>query len=179
MPWDGEEATRAADPQQLITALEAQMAAMSDRLESVHAVARDLIAPADLDAVLARITERAATAVRAPRYLLAVRAWWLVMRWVSIASRSSRRPRPRSCSHTGLLHSNRCSAPQTSLTSTSSRPWSPSMRSARRATCAGSRWSTATAMPSPPAALTSSAVSSIVSGLSTSERRWRVLRPVT
>ena len=42
----------------------------------------------------------------------------------------------------------------------------------------GSRWSTATAMPSPPAAVTSSAVSSIVSGRSTSERRSRVLRPV-
>ena len=41
-----------------------------------------------------------------------------------------------------------------------------------------SRWSTATAIPVPPAALTSSAVSSIVSGRSYSERRSRVLRPV-
>ena len=71
--WDGEQAARAADPQQLITALEAQVVAMTDRLESVYAVAHDLIAPANLDAALARITERAATAVRAPRYLLAVR----------------------------------------------------------------------------------------------------------
>src|SRR4051812_3018007 len=65
-----------------------------------------------------------------------------------------------------------------SLTSTSSRPCSASMRSTRAATCAGSRWSTATAMPSPPASVTSSAVCSIVSGRSTSERRSRVLRPV-
>jgi hypothetical protein len=71
--WDADHAARAADPQQLITALEAQVAAMTDRLENVYAVARDLIAPADLDAALARITDRAATAVRAPRYLLAVR----------------------------------------------------------------------------------------------------------
>ena len=52
------------------------------------------------------------------------------------------------------------------------------MRSTRPATCSGTRWSTATAMPSPPAAVTSSAVSSIVSGRSTSERCSRVLRPV-
>ena len=43
------------------------------RLESMYATARDLIASDDLDAALARITERAATAVRAPKYLLAVR----------------------------------------------------------------------------------------------------------
>jgi diguanylate cyclase (GGDEF)-like protein len=71
--WDADMAAKAADPQQLITALEAQVAAMADRLENVYAVARDLIAPADLDAALARITDRAATAVRAPRHLLAVR----------------------------------------------------------------------------------------------------------
>src|SRR2546421_231602 len=46
---------------------------MSDRLQSMYATARDLIAFDDLDAALARITERAATAVRAPKYLLAVR----------------------------------------------------------------------------------------------------------
>jgi diguanylate cyclase (GGDEF)-like protein len=71
--WDAEHAAAAADPQQLITALEGQVAAMTSRLESVYATARDLIALDDVDAALTRITERAATAVRAPRYLLAVR----------------------------------------------------------------------------------------------------------
>ena len=65
-----------------------------------------------------------------------------------------------------------------SFTSTSSRPLSPSMRPTSASTCAGSRWSASTAMPLPPAAVTSSAVSSIVSGRSYSERRARVLRPL-
>src|SRR5881227_989708 len=69
--WDAELAT--ADPQQLATALETQLAAMTQRLDSVYATARDLIAVDDLDGALARITERAATAARAPNYLLAVR----------------------------------------------------------------------------------------------------------
>jgi diguanylate cyclase (GGDEF)-like protein len=71
--WDAAGAARAADPQELVTALETQLGAMSDRLQSMYATARDLIAFDDLDAALARITERAATAVRAPKYLLAVR----------------------------------------------------------------------------------------------------------
>jgi diguanylate cyclase (GGDEF)-like protein len=71
--WDAVGAADAADPQKLVTALEAQLTAMRDRLDSMYATAKDLIAIDDLDAALARITERAATAVRAPRYLLAVR----------------------------------------------------------------------------------------------------------
>lgn len=71
--WDAAQAATGADPQQLVTALEAQLVAMGERLESVYATARDLIAIEDLDAALARVTERAATAVRAPHYLLAVR----------------------------------------------------------------------------------------------------------
>ena len=47
---------------------------MTERLDSVYATATDLIADSDLDSVLVRITERAATAVRAPRYLLALRS---------------------------------------------------------------------------------------------------------
>jgi diguanylate cyclase (GGDEF)-like protein len=47
---------------------------MTERLDSVYDTARDLIALDDVDAALTRITERAATAVRAPKYLLAVRA---------------------------------------------------------------------------------------------------------
>ena len=55
-------------------------------------------------------------------------AKWLVTRWVSTARRSRRRPASRSCSHSGVSHSNSFSPPQMSLTSTSSRPWSESMR---------------------------------------------------
>src|SRR3954453_22478423 len=69
--WDAELAT--ADPQQLATALETQLAAMTQRMDNMYATARDLIAVDDLDGALARITERAATAARAPHYLLAVR----------------------------------------------------------------------------------------------------------
>jgi diguanylate cyclase (GGDEF)-like protein len=72
--WDAARAADAADPQELVTALEAQLAAMTGRLENMYATARDLIALDDVDAALTRITERAATAVRAPSYLLAVRA---------------------------------------------------------------------------------------------------------
>ena len=71
--WDGDLAALRADPAQHVTALEAQLATMSESLESVYATAGELIAGGDLDEVLARVTERAATAVRAPRYLLAVR----------------------------------------------------------------------------------------------------------
>jgi diguanylate cyclase (GGDEF)-like protein len=71
--WDAERAAEAADPHELVTALEAQLVGMTERLESMYATARDLIAPDDLDGALARITDRAATAVRAPQHLLAVR----------------------------------------------------------------------------------------------------------
>src|SRR4051812_40458920 len=64
--WDAERAANASDPNVLITALEVQLAAMRDRLDNVYATAKDLIAVDDLDTSLARITERAATAVRAP-----------------------------------------------------------------------------------------------------------------
>ena len=52
-------------------------------------------------------------------------------------------------------------------------------RDERRATAPARGGRSATAMPVPPAAVTSSAVSSIVSGRSYSERRSRVVRPVT
>ena len=70
--WNAEDAANAADPQRLITGLEAQLAAMAERLNNIYGAAKDLIAVDDVDVALARITERAATAVRAPRYLLAV-----------------------------------------------------------------------------------------------------------
>ena len=71
--WDAELAARTSDPVQHVTVLESHISAMTERLDSLYATAADLIADSDLDSVLARITERAATAVRAPRYLLAVR----------------------------------------------------------------------------------------------------------
>ena len=71
--WDAGQAADATDPEKVLVALEAQLAAMGDRLDSMYATARDLIALSDLDGALERITHRAATAVRAPSYLLAVR----------------------------------------------------------------------------------------------------------
>jgi diguanylate cyclase (GGDEF)-like protein len=56
-----------------ITALREQLKGMKGRLGSMFATASDLIAADAVDEVLARITERAAHEVRAPRYLLAVR----------------------------------------------------------------------------------------------------------
>jgi diguanylate cyclase (GGDEF)-like protein len=71
--WDAAMAAKTADPAEHVVVLESQLSAMTERLDSVYATATDLIADTDLDSVLVRITERAATAVRAPRYLLAVR----------------------------------------------------------------------------------------------------------
>lgn len=71
--WDAEEAAASSDSEHHITALEGQLTAMAERVESVLATAADLISHDDVDTALARITLRAATAVRAPRYLLAVR----------------------------------------------------------------------------------------------------------
>ena len=48
------------------------MAQISKRLEGVYSTATDLLAAEDIESVLARITERAARAVNAPRYLLVV-----------------------------------------------------------------------------------------------------------
>jgi diguanylate cyclase (GGDEF)-like protein len=62
------------DPDEQIDSLKKQLAALSERLENVFATASDLIASGDLDDTLARITDRAAQQVRAPRYLLAVRS---------------------------------------------------------------------------------------------------------
>jgi diguanylate cyclase (GGDEF)-like protein len=61
------------DPDEQLSSLQKQIDAMSERLENVFATAADLIASGDLDETLARITDRAALQVRAPRYLLAVR----------------------------------------------------------------------------------------------------------
>ena len=71
--WDATLAERTSDPAEHVTVLESQLSAMTERLDSLYATATDLIADTELDSVLARITARAATAVRAPQYLLAVR----------------------------------------------------------------------------------------------------------
>jgi diguanylate cyclase (GGDEF)-like protein len=71
--WDAEQAAAASDPQQRVTSLEAQLVAMSERLQSSYATASDLVSTDDLDTVLQRIVERAANAVRAPSHILAVR----------------------------------------------------------------------------------------------------------
>jgi diguanylate cyclase (GGDEF)-like protein len=71
--WDAELAAAGADPQQRVTALEAQLAGMSERLQNVYATASDLISTEDLDTALRRIVERAANAVRTPSHILAVR----------------------------------------------------------------------------------------------------------
>lgn len=70
--WDQEAASAAADPEQRTRVLEAQVVALSQRLQSAFATARDLVSPDELDVVLARIVERAADAVRAPAYVLSV-----------------------------------------------------------------------------------------------------------
>jgi diguanylate cyclase (GGDEF)-like protein len=71
--WDAEQAAAGADPQQRVTALEAQLIATNARLRNVFATAGELLSVDELDVVLARIVERAAQTVRAPRYVLAVR----------------------------------------------------------------------------------------------------------
>src|SRR3954454_24418747 len=67
--WDADMAAKTADPAEHVVVLESQLSALTERLDSVYATATDLIADSDLDSVLVRIMERAATAVRAPRYL--------------------------------------------------------------------------------------------------------------
>src|SRR3954453_10333315 len=71
--WDPELADRATDPEERIALFEAQLGSTLRQLEGVSATAPDLGSSQDLDTVLATVTSRAATAVRAPRYLLAVR----------------------------------------------------------------------------------------------------------
>ena len=73
LTWDPGADAEGADPATRVQILERRLEAMSGRLQSVFATASDLIASGDIDETLARITERAALQVRAPRYLLAVR----------------------------------------------------------------------------------------------------------
>ena len=56
-----------------LTFLRNQVALLTTRFESLEAVAKELSSAQEVDAVLATITRHAGVAVRAPRYLLAVR----------------------------------------------------------------------------------------------------------
>jgi predicted hydrocarbon binding protein len=71
--WDDTIAARTANAAEHITALEAQLAALTESSEQAYAAAGDLIADDDLPSVLTKITQRLASAVGARRYLLVVR----------------------------------------------------------------------------------------------------------
>jgi len=70
--WELAAAADEADATQ-VAILRKQLDAMSERLQNVFETAADLIAAGSLDETLARITDRAAHQVRAPKHLLAVR----------------------------------------------------------------------------------------------------------
>ncbi len=71
--WDAGEDQEQAGSSERLEALSQQLEAMRERLQSMFATASDLIASDEIDDVLARITDRAALEVRAPRYMLVVR----------------------------------------------------------------------------------------------------------
>lgn len=71
--WSAEEARASSDSSAQIETLARQLEGMKERLHSMFETAADLIGAGRLEDVLARIADRAATEVRAPRYLLAVR----------------------------------------------------------------------------------------------------------
>jgi diguanylate cyclase (GGDEF)-like protein len=71
--WRADKEDELGDSDDQLLSLRQQLAGMQERLHSMFATASDLIAADDVADVLARITDRAALEVRAPRYLLAVR----------------------------------------------------------------------------------------------------------
>jgi hypothetical protein len=71
--WDVDAATATGDSSAQVQTLSDQLEAMKERLQSMFATAADLIGAGGIGEVLARITDRAAVEVRAPRHLLAVR----------------------------------------------------------------------------------------------------------
>jgi diguanylate cyclase (GGDEF)-like protein len=70
--WPADPSAGAAPSAEQFDALRAQLEAMRERVGSMFATASDLIGADQVADVLARITDRAAVEVRAPRYLLAV-----------------------------------------------------------------------------------------------------------
>ncbi len=73
LTWATEAAPGVGGASGQISHLSAQLGAMNERLESMFKTAADLIGAGGIEDVLARIADRAAIEVRAPRYLLAVR----------------------------------------------------------------------------------------------------------
>ncbi|MGA2929973.1 MAG: GGDEF domain-containing protein, partial [Solirubrobacteraceae bacterium] len=73
LSWDSLDAMGDVGSVEEVEALRGQLAAAHRRLRSIFATAADLIAADEIGDALARITDRAAVEVRAPRYLLAVR----------------------------------------------------------------------------------------------------------
>lgn len=71
--WLQSETQEDEESSEQLSAIGQQLEAMRERLHSMFATASDLIASDEIEDVLARITDRAAVEVRAPRYLLAVR----------------------------------------------------------------------------------------------------------
>jgi diguanylate cyclase (GGDEF)-like protein len=71
--WSAEQARSSSESSEQIEVLERQLDAMKERLHSMFQTAADLIGAGRIEDVLARIADRAAVEVRAPRYLLAVR----------------------------------------------------------------------------------------------------------
>ncbi len=78
MAWDEKGVVEAQseldiDDSTKIAQLEKQLSAMQERLEGVYGIAADLLSDDDINAVLSRIANKAAYAVNAPKYILAVR----------------------------------------------------------------------------------------------------------
>ncbi len=71
--WEVAEGDAETVRSELVDSLREQLEGMRVRLHSMFATASDLIGAEEIGDVLARITDRAAIEVRAPRYLLAVR----------------------------------------------------------------------------------------------------------
>ncbi|MGH2866065.1 MAG: diguanylate cyclase domain-containing protein [Solirubrobacteraceae bacterium] len=70
--WSAEQARSMSESPEQIRQLREQLEAMKERLHSMFQTAADLIGAGRLEDVLARIADRAAVEVRAPRHLLAI-----------------------------------------------------------------------------------------------------------
>ncbi|MCL4434489.1 MAG: EAL domain-containing protein [Actinobacteria bacterium] len=78
MAWSSGEVDEAqaeieSDDNTKVSYLTAQVQQLTMRLQDVYSTAADLLATDDIDSVLARVTKRAAHAVSAPRYVLAIK----------------------------------------------------------------------------------------------------------
>jgi diguanylate cyclase (GGDEF)-like protein len=71
--WDPVSTDLAENPERRASYLESELAAANARFDAVYDVAADLVSAANASSVLARLTARAASAVQAPAYVLAVR----------------------------------------------------------------------------------------------------------